>query len=228
MSRIRFFIFVLAVFLLLPLASAQERQAADVEVRKISRQGSTWGVKTFKVTPSQRPAAILAPNARVPDPPEPIDPSMMKDILASIGGEGGGIPSAGNVEAAPEPVLEHIVLTSRKPYYDEKGYLTLTLPYNYHPESAIVFNKNFPNIMGVKLKVEEGGLYLVDYAVNAIGAGVYKVETESGEQEFEDGNGKLEHVLVALSAEASGWTTVRMSRAGTGYRLYSVEVTKAN
>ena len=78
------------------------------------------------------------------------------------------------------------------------------------------------------MKVEKDGLYLVDIAVKAKGAGVYKVETESGGQEFEDANGQLEHVLIGLSANASGWTTVRMNRSGAGYNLYSVEVTKAN
>jgi hypothetical protein len=85
-----------------------------------------------------------------------------------------------------------------------------------------------PNALGVKLKVEKDGLYLVDFAVKAKGAGVYKVETESGGQEFEDSNGKLEHLLIALNAGASGWTTVRMNRTGAGHNLYSVEITRGN
>jgi hypothetical protein len=137
----------------------------------------------------------------------------MKDFLAGIGGAEGGA---------------HFVLTSKQPYIVDQGYLTLTLPHTVHPESAIVFNTDFPGAVGVKLKVENGGLYLVDFAVKAAGAGVYKVATESGGQEFEDSNGKLEHLLIALSAGADGWTTVRMNRTGTGFNLYSVEVTRAN
>ncbi len=125
-------------------------------------------------------------------------------------------------------MLDHIVLSARNPFYNEKGYLTATLPYTFHPESAIVFNKNFPGLMNVKLNIEKGGIYLVDYAVKAIGAGTYKVVTESGEQEFADPGGTMEHIMVGINAGASGWTTVRLQREGTGYNLYSVEVTRAN
>ena len=172
-----------------------------------------YQVKTFTVSPVDRPAAILAPNAQVAGPPEPVDPAMKKEALAGISGVEGGA---------------QFVLTSRQPYIKEQGYLTLTLPHTVHPESAIVFNTDFPGAVGVKLKVENGGLYLVDFAVKAAGAGVYKVVTESGMQEFEDSNGKLEHLLIALSADASGWTTMRMNRTGASYNLYSVEVTRVN
>jgi len=52
--------------------------------------------------------AIMAPNALVAVPPGPIDPSLMKDILAGIGGVEGGA---------------QFVLTARQPYIDEQGYL---------------------------------------------------------------------------------------------------------
>lgn len=205
MSRFRIFNILLPVFLVVPFIHAGECQAAE--------NVSAPVVKTFTVTPVNRPAAILAPNAQVVGPPEAVDPSLMKDFLAGIGGAEGGA---------------HFVLTSKQPYIVDQGYLTLTLPHTVHPESAIVFNTDFPGAVGVKLKVENGGLYLVDFAVKAAGAGVYKVATESGGQEFEDSNGKLEHLLIALSAGADGWTTVRMNRTGTGFNLYSVEVTRAN
>ena len=202
MFRFRVFIVLLPVFLVIPFIYVQA--AEDL---------SAPAVKTFTVTPANRPAAILSPNAMVAAPPGPVDPLEMKNVLAGIGGVEGGA---------------QFVLTSRQPYLSEQGYLTLRLPQTFHPESAIVFKEDMPNALGVKLKVEKDGLYLVDFAVKAKGAGSYKVETESGGQEFEDANGRLEHVLIALSAGASGWTTVRMNRSGAGYNLYSVEVTKAN
>lgn len=212
MSRIRFLMVSLALVLVLPYAHAQD---------------STALVKTFKVTPFNRMPAILAPNARIPEPPGPVEPGRKQDILHSIGGESAA-PSANSTDAARETRLDHIVLSAREPFYEDKGYLTLTLPATFHPESVIAFDNNFSNILGVKLNVEKGGMYLVDFAVHATGAGAYKVDTESGGQTFEDSNSALEHVLIALSAEASGWTTVRMSRTGSGYNLYSVEVTRAN
>jgi hypothetical protein len=161
MSRFRIFNFLLPVFLVVQFIHAGECQAAE--------NVSTPVVKTFTVTPVDRPVAILAPNAQVAGPPEAVDPSLMKDFLAGIGGAEGGA---------------HFVLTSKQPYIVEQGYLTLTLPHTVHPESAM--------------------------------------------QEFDDSNGKLEHLLIALSAGADGWTTVRMNRTGAGFNLNSVEVTRAN
>jgi len=206
MSRLQIFIASFAVLLVLPSDSWGQS-------KNDFYSDPTHQVRTFTVTPANRPAAILSPNAMVAAPPGPMDPSTTKDILAAIGGVEGGA---------------RIVLTSRQPYINEQAYLTLTLPQTFHPESAIVFREDMPNALGIKVKVEKDGLYLVDIAVKAKGAGVYKVETESGGQEFEDANGRLEHVLVALSAGASGWTTVRMNRSGAGYNLYSVEITRAN
>ena len=51
------------------------------------------------------------------------------------------------------------------------------------------------------------------------------METSAGDQEFEDVQGKLEHVLVALNATESGWTSLEFNRTGdTGHYLYSVKV----
>ncbi len=212
MLLVRSLTLVFALFLLIPLASAQDSRADEVKV--------------FTVKPSNRPVAILAPNALTPVAPEPISPSERGGILKSIGGSG-NVPSADGVDEAPKPVLEHIVLTSRQPFVNEKGYLRLTLPQTVHPESPIVFNKEYPSTMSVNLKVEEGGLYLVDFTVKGVGSGTYKVVTEAGSQEFKDAGGNLKHVLIALNAEASGWTGVSMTHTGT-YNLFSVEVTRAS
>jgi len=181
-------------------------------------------LKTFTVKPSHRPVAILAPNALTPVAPDPISSSAKAEILKSIGGSA-DVPSAQSEDTAEQSVLEHIVLTSKQPFVNEQGYLRLTLPQTVHPESPVVFNKKYPSTMSVNLKVEEGGLYLVDFAVKGVGPGTYKVTTEAGSQEFEDTGGNLNHVLIALNAEGSGWTGVSMIHTGT-YNLFSVEVTR--
>jgi len=211
MFMVRSFTLAFALFLLIPLVSAQDHQAAEVT--------------SFKVKPSNRPVAILAPNALTPVAPDPISPSAKAEILKSIGGSG-NVPSAQSEDTAAKSVLEHIVLTSKQPFVNEKGYLRLTLPQTFHPESPIVFNKEYPSTMSVNLKVEEGGLYLVDFAVKGVGPGTYKVVTEAGSQEFKDTGGNLKHALIALNAAASGWTGVSMTHTGT-YNLFSVEVTRA-
>jgi len=228
MSRLRFFILLSSFSLVLPFVSAQESPASDAEAPEASAQLAAPGVQTFRVNPVSRPLAILAPNALVPGPPEPIDTSKMKEILAGLDEGGSPVPPAGSGEAGSEPELDHIVLTPREPYFEGKGYLTLTMPRTFHPESAIVFDENSTGSVGVKLMVEKDGLYLVDFAVRAMGAGAYTVETESGGQGFKDSDGSLEHVLIALSAGAQGWTTVRMNRSGAGFNLYSIEVSRTN
>ena len=184
-------------------------------------------VKTFTVAPVQRTAAILMPIALTPEPPAPLDAKIKSGILQSLGG-GGDIPAPGEIKAQSKPVLEHIVLSAKQPFFSERGFLTLTLAYTVHPETAINFNSNFPGSAGVKLKVEEGRTYLLDFAVKSWGSGTYLVETESGNQEFADTSASKEHILVALNATSSGWTTVRLNRDGTDYHLYYVEGTRLN
>ncbi len=184
-------------------------------------------VKTFTVSPVQRSTAILMPNAQTPEPPALLGANTKSGILKSLGGNG-DLPAPGEIKAQSKPVLEHIVLSAKQPFFSERGFLTLALAYSFHPETAINFNRNFPGSAGVKLKVEEGRTYLLDFAVKSRGSGTYLLETESGQQEFADKSAQKEHILVALNATSSGWTTVRLNRDGTDYHLYYVEVTRVN
>lgn len=147
-------------------------------------------------------------------------------VGAALGGGGFGGAGAGGFQNPGPPVLDHIELSARSTWVHEKGYLDFVLPYDINPATpSITFNKNFPGAMTVKLKVEEGETYLVDFAVSSWGKGTYRIETSGGEQEFDDPQGKLEHVLVALNATESGWTNVRFKRTGdSGHYLYSVRV----
>ncbi len=182
-------------------------------------------VKTFEVTPVQRTAAILMPNAQTPVAPAPLDSTTKSTILKNLGGSG-NIPASGEAEAQTPAVLEHLLLSARQPYFSDRGFLTLNLAFSMHPETAINFNSEYPGSAGVKIKVEKGRTYLLDFAVQSWGSGTYLLETAGGKQTFEDGAGSKKHILVALKATSSGWTTVRISREGTDYYLYSVEITR--
>ena len=210
-------------FIWITLTQAQPRTAESTSP-PVTREPA---VKTFTVAPVQRSAAILMPNAQTPEPPAPLGAKTKSGILKSLGGSG-DLPAPGEIKAQSKPVLEHIVLSAKQPFFSERGFLTLALAYSVHPETAINFNDNFPGSAGVKLKVEEGRTYLLDFAVKSRGSGTYLLETESGQQEFADKSASMEHILVALNATSSGWTTVRLNRDGTDYHLYYVEVTRVN
>jgi len=144
----------------------------------------------------------------------------------ALGGGGFGGAGGRDVQSPGPPVLDHIELSARRPWVQEKGYVKFFLPYSINPAAASTdFNTNYPGSMTVVLKVEQGATYLADFAVKSWGAGTYVVETEGGSQEFGDPQGNLEHVLVALQATESGWIDVKFERPeGTGYYLYSVKV----
>ena len=214
---------LLGSFVWTTLAEAQVRTVGTTKQPIVQEPA----VKTFTVTPVQRTVAILMPNAQTPEPPEPLDATTKSSILKSLGGSG-DVPPAGDVKAQPQALLEHLLLSAKQPFFSERGLLTLALAYTVHPETAINFNSNFPGSAGVKLKVEKGRTYLLDFAVKSWGSGTYLLETESGNQELADQSGSKEHILVALNATSSGWTTVRLNRDGSDYHLYYVEVTRVN
>jgi len=182
-------------------------------------------VKTFTVAPVQRSRAILMPNAQTPEPPASLDAKIKSAILKTLGGSE-DIPPPRDSKTQAEPVLDYLLLSAKQPFFSERGFLTLALAYSVHPQTSITFNSSYPGSTGVKLKVEKGQTYLLDFAVKSSESGIYLLETESGQQEIEDKSASKEHILVALNATSSGWTTVRLHRKGTGYHLYSVEVTR--
>jgi len=170
-------------------------------------------VPAFDVKPSSGPVAILAPNALIPQAPKPLSPKRMDEILSSLEAVPGG---------------EQFVLDTKDFYIEDRAYLTLTQPTSVHPESSIVLDSEHSGVLGVKLNLEEGGRYLVDFAVTGKGRGEYTVMTESGTREFADEHAGLRHVVLAINARASGWTMIRLKRSGEGFHFYSVTVTRLN
>ncbi len=182
-------------------------------------------VKIFEVAPLNRTAAVLMPNAQTPTPPEPLNSERKSEILQDLG-ETAANPEAKEPEAKSAPVLVHLKLSARQPFFRDQAFLTLVRASSVHPETAIKFNEDLPGSAAIKLKVETGRTYLLDFAVKSWGSGSYLLETESGKQKFEDESAGKQHILVALAATSSGWTTVRIKREGAGYHLYYVEITQ--
>ncbi len=167
------------------------------------------------------PANVSVERAPAPVLPTPLPRPTIDRIASALGG--GIEPGPSNVQNAGPPVLDRIKLSARRPWFNERGNVEFVLPYEVNPElPSVTFNKNFPGLLRVNLKLEAGRSYLVDFAVSSWGAGSYRVEAGGATQEFGDPQGNLEHVLIALQASQDGWTTIDLKREGTGYYLYTV------
>ena len=182
-------------------------------------------VRAVRRAPARQGLDVEAPPAP-PAPPDPVKPETLDLVGNALGG--GGFAGPGGFQNPGPPVLDHIELTPRQPWFHDKGNVRTVLAYTVSTGTAPSwqFNTNFPGGMTVNLKVEEGRTYLVDFAVSSWGNGTYRVETDAGDQEFADAGGDLEHVLVGLNATESGWVKVQLSREGTGYYAYSVIVNR--
>jgi hypothetical protein len=178
-------------------------------------------VRTFDVAPVQRPIALLAPNAQTPPPPVALAPGQRRQIMAGL--EGGEAAEPGSESGQP---AESFVLSASLTVYEDRGVLTLVQPYTVHPETGVHMRGSDPGSVGVKIRVEKGGRYLLDFLVRSAVPGRYELQTEGGSQVIEDASGDLEHVLLALHAGSSGWTTVRLRRGESDYFLYAVEITR--
>ena len=134
---------------------------------------SAGDVVVLEVSPVQRPPAILMPNAQVPAAPGPVEAGRLAGILEGLG-------ESGDAAAA-----ESLRLTAATPWLDDRAYLILQSPGSVHPESSIRFDAGQSGFPGLKLNVEAGRVYLLDFAVRAEGPGSYRVEAESAGQDFE-------------------------------------------
>jgi hypothetical protein len=215
-------VFVTAIFLGIFLSATSAPAQSSSTDPSVSPATEVSEVKTFTVAPLQRTAAVLMPNAQTPKPPERLDSQRKSEILHALG----GTEAVKEPGVQPTPELEYLLLSAKQPFVSEQAFLTLVLAYAVHPETAIKFDKDFPGSAAVKLNVKKGQTYLLDFAVKSWGSGKYLLETESGKLEFEDELVNKQHILVALKATSSGWTTVRLKREGTGYHLYFVEITR--
>ena len=165
-------------------------------------------VKPVKIAP-----AVLMPNAQVPGAPPPIDAAQRAAWLAG--------------QATQATELSTIVLSPATLSVADRAQLVLTRPLTVHPETTVEFAADPDGMASVRLKVQAGATYLLDFAVSGLGQGVYTLAAESGQREFDDPEGAPRHLLIGLKAEATGWTGVRLQRSGAGFHLHSVEISGA-
>lgn len=195
--------------LILNTALAQAEEAAAA--------GNTQAIVDFDVTPVSRMGAVLTPNARTPPPPGPLTDEEKKQVIMSLSDSSDSLEASGT-----------FVLSASYAVHPDRGVLTLVRPHTVHPETGIHMRGETPGSVGVKVKVEEGGRYLVDFQLRSASVGKYVAAVEGSSEEVEDPLGQLEHVLVVLNARKPGWSTIRLSRPETDFMLYAVELTRFN
>ena len=198
---------------------------AAADAAESDAQDNQWSEVTLvDVAPVKRAIALLAPNAQTPPPPAALGPEQRLQIMAALAGQENDDPTS--APATPGSEVETIVLSAARTVAEEKGVLTLVQPYTVHPETGIHMRGSDPGSVGVKIKVEEGDRYLVDFRVRSAVPGIYQLDTETEALVVDDAQGDREHVLLGLNAGSSGWTTVRLRRPDSDFFIYSVEVTR--
>jgi len=208
-------VFILGIFLIGTMA-AQPLPAAQPDAEATG--AVPWDqVALFEVAPLTRTAALLAPNAQAPLPPDPLDDRQKAQILTHL-------PDGQGNHSTDHP-SDTFVLTAASAVQEGKGILTLLKPHSVHPETGIHMQGIDEGSVGVKIRVEKGGRYLVDFRLKSAVPGVYRVQVEGQTQEISDPEGARQHVLLMLNAISQGWTTIRLDRPESDFMLYAVEVT---
>lgn len=150
-------------------------------------------------------------------------------ILEHVSGGGlGGVPVPNTIQTQGKtPTLTHLLLTVRRPWFVHRGFLAGEGVARLDGRAAMRFDESVPGRAIVGLNVAEGLTYLVDFLIQGEGAGDYVFESTAGAQVFADPDAERTHVLVAITAENSGWTEISLRRDGGAFDLHTVEITLA-
>jgi len=171
--------------------------------------------------PASFAPAVLMPNAQVPSAPATLDPGRRAAALEALGLQA---PEAAGDEAAP--TFDALRLTAAQPWVENAAFLVMTGAQTVHPESSMQFPAAPSGFAALRMRVEQGASYLVDFAVRGEGAGAYQVKSDSLTLTVDDPHATADHVLTAVEAAGSGWVTVRLERSAGGFHLYAVELTR--
>lgn len=175
--------------------------------------------EAITLKPASFAPAVLMPGAQVPPAPAPLGAEARAAAIAELG-------LAAVEGSAESPPGQPVRLTPAEPWREDVGYLVISDAGTVHPESSIELPAGPPAQAALRLKVEQGGAWLVEFLVHGAGPGSYELGADSVRRVVEDPSGRLEHVVTALNAEADGWVTLRLARRGAGFHLYAVEFTR--
>ena len=142
----------------------------------------------------------------------------------------GSLPNM-NIKKPSDAVLEHLILSARKPRKGKLGYLVLNDVHHVNFDgNMIVWNNVYkhPNLKGslkVYLKLEKGKKYLVDFNVTCKGNTTFTLAYPGGTHDASYGQG-THHLVNILEAEKSGVILIKLSTTSDYWSFHQVEITQ--
>lgn len=186
-------------------------------------------VPVISVTPQTGNLDKLVPGWEQPRRPASLGGRERQAILQQVSGGGaGGLPLMNNINTMGRtPTLRQAILTVKRPWFNHRAFLSAEGVQRVDSRSVMRFDESIPGraILGINLLKDT--TYLIDFLVQGEGEGDFVVTTATGTQTFPDADAKLNHVLIAVRAQADGWTEIDLRRTAGAFDLHTVEVTLA-
>lgn len=184
-------------------------------------------VEIFPVTPTDRSANDLVSDWVRPAKPTQLTGQEREAILNQVsGGNYSGTPLINNIQTQGRtPVIRQLILTVKRPWYVHRAFLSSEGASRVDARSIMRFDPAESGRAIVGVMLQKGSTYLFDYLLDGTGAGTFILESNSNAYEFPDPEGERSHVLVAFTAEQTGWTEFSLRRDSGSFDLHSVEVT---
>lgn len=186
-------------------------------------------VPVIAVTPQTGNVDKLVPDWEQPRRPPPLGSRERQAILQQVSGGGaGGLPVMNNINTMGRtPTLRQAILTVKRPWSNHRAFLSAEGVQRVDARSVMRFEESVPGRAIVGVNLQKDTTYLVDFLVQGEGDGDYVVTTASGTQTFPDADARLNHLLIAVRAQADGWTEINLRRTAGAFDLHSVEITLA-
>ncbi len=186
-------------------------------------------VPIIAVTPEAGNVDQLVPDWEQPRRPPTLGGRERQAILQQVSdGGAGGLPVMNNINTMGRtPTLRQAILNFKRPWFNHRAFLSAEGVQRVDARSVMRFDESVPGRAIVGINLLKDTTYLVDFLVQGEGEGDYEVTTAAGTRSYPDAGAKLNHVLIAVRAEADGWTEVSLSRTAGAFDLHTVEITLA-
>ena len=142
----------------------------------------------------------------------------------------GSLPNM-SIKKPSGAILEHLILSAKKPRKGKIGHLVLNDVHHVNFDgNVIVWNNVYkhPNLKGnlkVYLKLEKGKKYLVDFNMSCKGDTTFTLAYPGGTHDATYGKG-AHHLVTILEAEESGVILIRLSTSSDYWSFHQVEITQ--
>jgi hypothetical protein len=178
-------------------------------------------VVTFRVQPPSYPEARVA--GEPPPLPEPFSVRQRAARLAPDAADPAVLQAAvDNLEAK----ADYTLLSAEVPHIGDVADLSFSWPATVGTAHGVRLTEEEKSSVGLRLAVETGRVYLVEFVVRAFDEGSYVLTVGPDTHVFEDLGAAIRNVTVRLIPEGSGRIGLRLSRPlGKGFFFHTAAVT---